>query len=98
MAAGAATVEYERLQKEVFPDLRLALLHGRLSGQAKDEVMAAFAAGDYDVLVSTSVVEVGIDVANASMIIIEDAERFGLAQLHQMRGALGGVRIRATVL
>lgn len=87
--AGAAVSEYERLQTEIFPDLRLALLHGRMSGSEKDEVMSAFAAGDYDILVSTTVIEVGIDVPNASVILIEDAERFGLAQLHQLRGRVG---------
>jgi len=87
--AGAAVSEVERLQSEVYPDLRLALLHGRMSGQEKDEVMSAFAAGAYDVLVSTTVIEVGIDVPNASVILIEDAERFGLAQLHQLRGRVG---------
>jgi ATP-dependent DNA helicase RecG len=87
--AGAAVSEVERLQSEVFPDLRLALLHGRMSGQEKDEVMSAFAAGNYDVLVSTTVIEVGIDVPNASVILVEDAERFGLAQLHQLRGRVG---------
>jgi ATP-dependent DNA helicase RecG len=86
---GAAVSEHERLQTEVFPDLRLALLHGRMTGQEKDEVMRAFAAGEYDVLVSTTVIEVGIDVPNASVIMIEDAERFGLAQLHQLRGRIG---------
>ncbi len=89
LAAGAATAEYERLRTEIFPDLRLALLHGRMSGAEKDEVMAAFAAGEYDILVSTTVIEVGIDVPNASIILIEDAERFGLAQLHQLRGRVG---------
>jgi ATP-dependent DNA helicase RecG len=87
--AGAAVSEYERLQAEVFPDLRLALLHGQMRGQEKDEVMRAFAAGEYDILVSTTVIEVGIDVPNASVILIEDAERFGLAQLHQLRGRVG---------
>ena len=87
--AGAAVSEYERLQTEIFPDLRLALLHGRMSGQEKDEVMRAFAAGEYDILISTTVIEVGIDVPNASVIMIEDAERFGLAQLHQLRGRVG---------
>jgi ATP-dependent DNA helicase RecG len=87
--AGAAVSEYERLQAEIFPDLRLALLHGRMTGQEKDEVMRAFAAGDHDVLVSTTVIEVGIDVPNASVILVEDAERFGLAQLHQLRGRVG---------
>lgn len=87
--AGAATESHARLQSEVFPDLRVALLHGRMSGQEKDEVMAAFAGGAYDILVSTTVIEVGIDVPNASVILIEDAERFGLAQLHQLRGRVG---------
>jgi ATP-dependent DNA helicase RecG len=87
--AGAAVSEYERLQSEIFPDLRLALLHGRMTGQEKDEIMRAFAAGEYDVLVSTTVIEVGIDVPNASVMLIEDAERFGLAQLHQLRGRVG---------
>lgn len=87
--ASAAVDEYERLRTEVFSDLRLALLHGRMSGNEKEEVMSAFARGDYDVLVSTTVIEVGIDVPNASLIIIEDAERFGLAQLHQLRGRVG---------
>jgi ATP-dependent DNA helicase RecG len=89
MDAGAAVDEYKRLQEEIFPDLRLGLLHGRLSGGEKDEVMRAFAEGEFDVLVSTTVVEVGIDVPNASIIMIEDAERFGLAQLHQLRGRVG---------
>ncbi|MFN2203609.1 MAG: ATP-dependent DNA helicase RecG [Caldilineaceae bacterium] len=87
--AGAAVDEYERLSREVFSDLRLGLLHGRMSGEEKDEVMSAFARGDYDVLVSTTVIEVGIDVPNASLMIVEDAERFGLAQLHQLRGRVG---------
>jgi ATP-dependent DNA helicase RecG len=87
--AGAAVSESERLQKEIFPDLRVALLHGRMSGQEKDETMRAFAAAEYDILVSTTVIEVGIDVPNASVIMIEDAERFGLAQLHQLRGRVG---------
>ncbi|MDQ3249204.1 MAG: ATP-dependent DNA helicase RecG [Chloroflexota bacterium] len=86
---GAAVAEHARLSQEVFPDLRLALLHGRMSGAEKDETMRAFAAGEYAALVSTSVIEVGIDVPNASLIIIEDAERFGLAQLHQFRGRVG---------
>lgn len=86
---GAAVDEHARLQKEVFPDLRLGLLHGRLSGGEKDEVMRAFGDGALDILVSTSVVEVGIDVPNATVMLIEDAERFGLAQLHQFRGRVG---------
>jgi len=87
--AGAAVAEHKRLQEEVFPALSLGLLHGRMSGAEKDEVMRSFAAGDVQVLVSTTVIEVGIDVPNATIIVIEDAERFGLAQLHQLRGRVG---------
>ena len=87
--AGAATAEHKRLQEEVFPQLRVALLHGRMTGGEKDAVMSAFAAGEYHVLVSTTVIEVGIDVPNATVMIIEDADRFGLAQLHQLRGRVG---------
>ena len=79
----------QHLQDEVFPDLRLALLHGKMRPKEKDAVMAAFAAGDIDVLVSTTVVEVGVDVPNAALIIVENAERFGLSQLHQLRGRVG---------
>ena len=79
----------QHLQDEVFPDLRLALLHGKMRPKEKDAVMAAFAAGDVDVLVSTTVVEVGVDVPNAALIIVENAERFGLSQLHQLRGRVG---------
>jgi ATP-dependent DNA helicase RecG len=85
----AATVEFERLRTEVFPQLSLALLHGRMSSAQKDEVMAGFRDHLYDILVSTAVVEVGIDVPNANIIMIEGAERFGLAQLHQFRGRVG---------
>ena len=85
----AATEEYERLQEEVFPDLRLALLHGRMRADEKDAVMAAFRSGEHDVLVSTAVVEVGIDVPNATVMVVEGANRFGLAQLHQFRGRVG---------
>jgi ATP-dependent DNA helicase RecG len=86
---GSAVEEHARLSTEIFPDLRLALLHGRMSGSEKDDVMRAFANREYDILVSTSVIEVGIDIPNASLIIIEDADRFGLAQLHQFRGRVG---------
>jgi ATP-dependent DNA helicase RecG len=86
---GAATEEYERLQKHIFYKQRVGLLHGRMRPAEKDEVMARFSAGELDVLVSTSVVEVGIDVPNASVMLIENAERFGLAQLHQFRGRVG---------
>jgi ATP-dependent DNA helicase RecG len=85
----AATVEYERLAAEIFPDLRLGLLHGQLPSEQKDAVMTAFAAGEIDVLVATTVIEVGIDVPNATVMIIEHAERFGLSQLHQLRGRVG---------
>ncbi len=85
----AAVNAFEFLQREVFPKLRLGLLHGRLKGEEKDRIMRAFAAGEIDILVATSVVEVGIDVPNATVIMIESAERFGLAQLHQFRGRVG---------
>lgn len=84
--AKAAVDEFERLQQEVFPTYQLGLLHGRMKPDEKDEVMARFRAGEYHVLVSTSVVEVGIDVPNATVILIEGANRFGLSQLHQFRG------------
>jgi ATP-dependent DNA helicase RecG len=87
--AKAAVAEHARLQDEVFPQLRLGLLHGRMSADEKEAVMAAFREGEYHILVSTAVVEVGIDVANATVILIEGAERFGLAQLHQFRGRVG---------
>ena len=89
LEAGAAVDAHARLSTEIFPDLRLGLLHGRLKGAEKDEVMQAFVAGDLDILVSTSVVEVGVDVPNATLMLIEDADRFGLAQLHQFRGRVG---------
>jgi ATP-dependent DNA helicase RecG len=84
----AAKAEYERLQRQ-FPDLRLALLHGKLAPKEKEQVMVAFRDGFVDVLVSTAVVEVGIDVPNATVMLIEGAERFGLSQLHQFRGRVG---------
>jgi ATP-dependent DNA helicase RecG len=85
----AATEEFERLRTVVFPDLRLGLVHGQLGGDEKDATMRAFAAGDIDILVATTVIEVGIDVANATVMVIEHAERFGLSQLHQLRGRVG---------
>lgn len=88
-SAKAATVEFERLQKEIFPNLKLGLLHGRMRGKQKDEIMQKFKKGEIDILVSTSVVEVGVDVSNATIMLIESAERFGLAQLHQLRGRVG---------
>jgi ATP-dependent DNA helicase RecG len=84
----AATAEFERLQK-VFPKHKLALLHGKMKPADKDAVLAAFKDGSYNMLVATPVVEVGIDVPNATMLVIEGAERFGLAQLHQLRGRVG---------
>lgn len=85
----AATQMYEKLSNEVFKDLRVGLLHGRMSQQEKDAVMEKFARGDFDILVSTTVIEVGIDVPNATVMVIENPERFGLAQLHQLRGRIG---------
>jgi len=85
----AAVEEYERLQTEVFPNYRLGLLHGRMKPDEKEAVMAGFRDGEYHILVSTSVVEVGVDVPNATVMLIEGANRFGLAQLHQFRGRVG---------
>ena len=85
----AATEMADHLQNDVFPDFRLALLHGRLKQDAKDRVMGAFVRGEFDILVSTTVVEVGVDVPNATVMVIEHAERFGLSQLHQLRGRVG---------
>ena len=85
----SATEMADHLQAEVFPAHRVALLHGRMKQEAKDNVMQAFAAGRIDVLVSTTVVEVGVDVPNASIMVVEHAERFGLSQLHQLRGRVG---------
>jgi ATP-dependent DNA helicase RecG len=87
--ARAATAEYERLSSDVFPDLRLGLLHGRMKPAEKDAMMTAFRERETDILVSTSVVEVGIDIPNATVMLIEGAERFGLSQLHQFRGRVG---------
>lgn len=85
----AATKEYERLKSEVFPDLKIGLLHGRLKGKEKDAVLQDFREKKYDILVATPVVEVGIDIPNATIMLIEASERFGLAQLHQLRGRVG---------
>ena len=85
-----SALEYhEKLQSEVFPDLRTALVHGKMPAKEKDAVMSAFAAGNTDVLVATTVVEVGVDVPNAALIVVENADRFGLSQLHQLRGRVG---------
>ncbi len=87
--AKSAVEEHERLQKHVFPQFKLGLLHGRMKADEKEAVMRAFAAGELNLLVSTSVVEVGIDVPNATVMLIEGANRFGLSQLHQFRGRVG---------
>lgn len=85
-----SAVEYaEQLGKDIFPDLRIALVHGRMSGAEKDKVMRDFSAGKTDILVSTTVIEVGVNVPNASVMVVENAERFGLSQLHQLRGRVG---------
>jgi ATP-dependent DNA helicase RecG len=87
--AQAAVAEYERLSAEVFPDLKLGLLHGRMSSGEKDAVMEEFRRGNLNILVSTPVIEVGIDIPNATVMMIESADRFGLSQLHQFRGRVG---------
>ena len=85
----SATVWAETLQQTVFPDLRIALLHGQMKGAEKEAAMASFARGEADVMVATTVIEVGVDVPNATLMVIEDADRFGLSQLHQLRGRVG---------
>ncbi len=87
--ARAAVAEYEQLSSEVFRELRLGLLHGRMSASDKDAIMQSFRDGKIDILVSTAVVEVGIDVPNATVMLVEAADRFGLSQLHQFRGRVG---------
>jgi ATP-dependent DNA helicase RecG len=87
--AKAATEELERLGEEELAGLRLGLLHGQLPARDKEQVMDAFRAGELDVLVATTVIEVGVDVPNATVMIVEDADRFGLSQLHQLRGRIG---------
>ena len=85
----AVTAYAQKLQAEVFPDLKVAFVHGKMKAKEKDAVMVAFAAHETDILVSTTVIEVGVDVPNAAVMVIENAERFGLSQLHQLRGRVG---------
>jgi ATP-dependent DNA helicase RecG len=89
IAAKAATAEFARLHAEVWPELRMALLHGQMPAKEKEAVMTAFRARELDVLVATTVIEVGVDVPNATVMLITDADRFGMAQLHQLRGRVG---------
>lgn len=79
----------QELQRDIFPDMRVACVHGRMKAKEKDAVMSGFAAGDYEILVSTTVIEVGVDIPNAALMIVENADRFGLSQLHQLRGRVG---------
>ena len=85
----AVTAYAKKLQEEIFPDLRIGVLHGKMKAKEKDAVMSAFAAGESDILVSTTVIEVGVDVPNANTMVVENADRFGLSQLHQLRGRVG---------
>jgi ATP-dependent DNA helicase RecG len=94
----SAMVEYERLQKSVFPKMRVGLLHGRMKSDEKEQVMEAFRRGGLQILVSTTVIEVGVDVPNATVMVIEHAERFGLSQLHQLRGRIGRGGEKSTCL
>ena len=95
LSAKAATKEAERLQSTVFSDLRIGLLHGKLNNSEKEKVMEQFKKKEFDILVSTTVVEVGVDVPNATVIVIENAERFGLSQLHQLRGRVGRCELQS---
>jgi len=88
-AVKAVKVEYEKLSKEIFPEMRVEMMHGRMKAAEKKEIMTKMKAGEIDVLVSTSVIEVGIDIPNASIMAIEGSHKFGLAQLHQFRGRVG---------
>jgi len=92
---GAAVAMAQHLQHDVFPEFRVGLLHGRLPSEEKDAIMQAFVQGELDILVSTTVIEVGVDVANATVMLVENAEHFGLAQLHQLRGRVGRGKAQA---
>jgi ATP-dependent DNA helicase RecG len=94
----AATQMAAHLQEEIFPGLRVGLLHGQMKSEEKDRAMKGFAAGEIQILVATTVIEVGVDVANATLMVIEHAERFGLAQLHQLRGRVGRGEAQSTCL
>jgi len=94
----AATTEYERIAADVLPELRVGLIHGRMRPAEKDAVMSGMRAGEIDVLVATTVIEVGVDIPNATVMLIEDADRFGLSQLHQLRGRIGRSEHQATCL
>ncbi|MFI5389702.1 MAG: helicase-related protein, partial [Candidatus Eremiobacterales bacterium] len=89
VAITSALAEFETLREDVFPELRVALLHGRMPGREKEAVMSALGRGEIDVLLATTVVEVGVDVPNATAMVVLDADRYGLAQLHQLRGRVG---------
>ncbi len=94
----SANKYYEKLKRSVFPDLNVGLLHGKMKNAEKDEIMKRFSSGEINILISTVVIEVGIDVPNAALMVIENAERFGLSQLHQLRGRIGRGRYKSTCI